>query len=188
MDFLDKNIDELYWRLVREYEESYPGEDSPANAKRYFGKARLIDMLENARGRKIKFIETSPSTEKDEWSESYYTYEYEGNPSKEDKLLEKFYDLARPYATKFEYERHPIMFRDIIGIEKTIALLEKANNRYIEVIYNAKEDQESIFPNGLEFIILEDDEWYDFEMGKVRKESELNDLFPINQKKDSQLN
>ncbi|EAY27184.1 hypothetical protein M23134_08458 [Microscilla marina ATCC 23134] len=67
------------------------------------------------------------------------------------------------------------MFRDIIGIEKTIVLLEKASSRYIEVIYNVKEDQENISPDDLEFIILEDDEWYDFETGKIKKEDELDD-------------
>ncbi|WP_157558591.1 hypothetical protein [Microscilla marina] len=174
MDLLDKNVDELYWRLIREYEELFPDEVSPADAKRYFGEIRIIEILENARGRKIRFIETL-SAEEEEVDEIYYTYEYEGDPSKEDKLIEKFYDLARPHAIKFEYQGHPVMFRDIIGIEKTIVLLEKASSRYIEVIYNVKEDQENISPDDLEFIILEDDEWYDFETGKIKKEDELDD-------------
>lgn len=171
--------------LLRKYDKEHPNvHQKPKHFRGGFKREEFIEILELAFGREIKFTRTYPPEGQehlyDEISGDISTYKFRyignvGNLNPGQQLIKKFYDLAIPYAHKFEYDEHPIMFRDIIGIEKTIALLEEANNRCIEMICNVAEDQESISPDDLEFIILEEDEWYDFETGKVRKEDELED-------------
>lgn len=164
--------------LLRKYDEEYPNaHQRPKHFRGGFKREEFIEILELAFGREIKFTRIYPAEGQehlyDEISGDISTYKFKyigdlGNLNPRQQLVKIFYDLAIPYAHKFEYDEHPIMFRDIIGIEKTIALLEDANNRCIEVICSIEENQESISPDDLEFIILEDNEWYDFETGKIR--------------------
>lgn len=161
--------------LIDAYDKKYPNaQQKPQDFRGGYKKEEFIEKLELAFGREIKFTRRSPPDHLyDEvcGDISVYNFEYLsdlGELNAKQKLIRRFYDLAIPYATKFEYEEHPIMYRDVIGIEKTIALLEEANGRIIYLVCNVPEEQENILAENLKFVFLEDDEWYDDETGKVR--------------------
>lgn len=177
------HLRKFYLRLTNRYDDRYPDDrHSIRDYKRYFGQAKLIEILELAFEREIGFTLAYPLEDDKYAIENIcgdieaFDVKYLGDPRELDPrqlLVKKFYDLAIPYAIKFEYDEHPIMFRDIIGIEKTISLLEEADNRFIQMICNLPEGKKDITSGDLEFVILEDNEWYDEEEGKVKKDSDM---------------
>lgn len=142
------NLSEQYNRL----HPNYRGENFSSGLHyvtvylRYFGKIRMVGALEQTQGRQIEFIHLHPEKDEETWTSDDVAYRYIGDIVPEHQFsdeMRRYYELANAYTAKYDGpDENPILFRDIIGIPKTIELLEQAleQNKIIDFTYDDRKD------------------------------------------------
>ncbi len=155
MSQLDDHISNLYHTLYDSYGELHPTNtfDGIQSSRhyisgyfRYFGKIRMIEAMEQTQGRQIEFICLHPEKNEETWTSDDVTYRYVGDIIPEHRFSDemcRYYELANAYTTKYDGpDENPILFRDIIGISKTIELLEQAleQDKIIDLVWDSSTD------------------------------------------------
>lgn len=141
MNIFEDNLFNLYFKLECAYNDKYPihndhqsGADYILSYRRYFGRIKMIEILEQAEGRAIEFVCLHPDKDEELWSSDDFTYRYLGEIVAPEaptlihrNLIREYYTQANLYTTKYEGpDENPLWYRDLLGIEKTTELLKKA--------------------------------------------------------------